>query len=134
MTCSLLPREIFRRHISKTRRAISLKFCMRNAFIDIMTHETFHFNRLMLALIFGIWASEPALGPGERLKRPALIGLSKTSKVFESLFQFMCQSFFIKQQKSLKICVDTTIFLTRFLYILSTTKTKRQRIANKVIK
>ena len=25
----------------------------------IMTHATFHSNRLMLTLIFGIWASEP---------------------------------------------------------------------------
>ena len=41
----------------------------------IMTHAKFHFNWLMLTLIFGIWASEPPLGPGERLKRPGLIGL-----------------------------------------------------------
>ena len=40
----------------------------------IMTHAKFHFNWLMLTLIFGIWASEPP-GPGERLKRPGLIGL-----------------------------------------------------------
>ena len=40
-----------------------------------MTHAKFHFNWLMLTLIFGIWASEPP-GPGERLKRPGLIGLS----------------------------------------------------------
>ena len=40
----------------------------------IMTHVKFHFNWLMLTLIFGIWASEPP-GPGERLKRPGLIGL-----------------------------------------------------------
>ena len=26
----------------------------------IMTHAKFHFNRLMLTLIFGIWASEPS--------------------------------------------------------------------------
>ena len=38
---------------------ISLKFYMRNAFMDIMTHAKFHFNRLMLTLIFGIRASEP---------------------------------------------------------------------------
>ena len=25
----------------------------------IMTHAKFHFNRLMLTLIFGIWASNP---------------------------------------------------------------------------
>ena len=44
--------------------------------MDIMTHAKFHFNRLMLTLIFGIRASEPPpLGPGERLKRPGLIGL-----------------------------------------------------------
>ena len=43
----------------------------------IMTHAKFHFNRLMLTLIFGIWASEPPTppGPSERLKRPGLIGL-----------------------------------------------------------
>ena len=40
----------------------------------IMTHAKFHFNWLMLTLIFGIWASEPP-GPGERLKRLGLIGL-----------------------------------------------------------
>ena len=27
--------------------------------MDKMTHAKFHFNRLMLTLIFGIWASEP---------------------------------------------------------------------------
>ena len=42
--------------------------------MDIMTHAKFHFNRFILTLIFGVWASEP-LGPGERLKRPGLIGL-----------------------------------------------------------
>ena len=42
--------------------------------MTIMTHAKFHFNRLMLTLIFGIRASEPP-GPGERLKRPGLIGL-----------------------------------------------------------
>ena len=35
----------------------------------IMAHAKFHFNRLMLTLIFGIRASEL----GERLKRPGLI-------------------------------------------------------------
>ena len=39
--------------------------------MGIMTHAKFHFNRLMLSLIFGIRASEP-LGPGESLKRPGL--------------------------------------------------------------
>ena len=44
--------------------------------MEIMTHAKFHFNRLMLTLIFGVWASEPPLLPGERLKRPDLIGSS----------------------------------------------------------
>ena len=63
---------------SKPKRAIDLQFCIRNAFIDIMTHAKFNFNQLMLTLIFGIWASEPLppLGPGEQLKRPGLIGLT----------------------------------------------------------
>ena len=59
MTCSLLLREILWRHIFKTRRAIRLKFYIRNAFMAIMIRAKFHFNWLMLTLIFGIWASEP---------------------------------------------------------------------------
>ena len=60
MTCSLLLREILWRHISKTRRATRLKFCIRNAFLAIMTHTKIYFNWLiMLTLIFGIWASDP---------------------------------------------------------------------------
>ena len=48
--------------------------------MDTMTHAKFHFNRLMLTLIFGVWASEPPLPrPGERLKRPCLTGLSVCS-------------------------------------------------------
>ena len=45
--------------------------------MDIMARAKFHFNQLMLTLIFGIRASEPPLppGPDERLKRPGLIGL-----------------------------------------------------------
>ena len=42
--------------------------------MDIMTHAKFHFNQLILTLIFGIRASEAPFGPGERLKRPGLIG------------------------------------------------------------
>ena len=62
---------------------MSLKFCIKNAFMDIMTHAKFHFSRLMLTLIFGIRASEPPpLGPGERLKRPGLIGLNSKT-IFE---------------------------------------------------
>ena len=45
----------------------------------IMTPAKFHFHWLMLTLIFGIWASEPPPGPGERLKRPGLIGLKLSS-------------------------------------------------------
>ena len=33
--------------------------------MDIMTYAKFHFNRMMLTLIFGIRASEPPLGPGK---------------------------------------------------------------------
>ena len=43
--------------------------------MDIMTRAKFHFNQLMLTLMFGVWASESPLGPGEQLKRPGLIGL-----------------------------------------------------------
>ena len=46
-------------YISNTRRAVGLKFCIRNAFMFVMTHAKFDFNRLILTLIFGIWASEP---------------------------------------------------------------------------
>ena len=47
-------------YIFKTRRATRLKFCIRNAFIIVLTHAEFHVNRLMLTLIFGIRASEPS--------------------------------------------------------------------------
>ena len=43
--------------------------------MDIMTRAKFHFNRLMLTLIFGTRASELPLGPGQRLRRLGLIGL-----------------------------------------------------------
>ena len=51
--------------------------------MDIMTHAKFYFNRPMLTLIFAIWASEPPPGPGERLKRPGLIGLIKPEVVWK---------------------------------------------------
>ena len=38
------------------------------------THAKFLFDLLMLTLIFGI---RDPFGPGERLKRPGLIGLNK---------------------------------------------------------
>ena len=52
-------REILRRHISKLRKATRLKFCIRHAFMDIITHAKFHLSWLMVVLIFGIWVSEP---------------------------------------------------------------------------
>ena len=54
----------------------------------IMTHTKFHFNWLMLTLIFGIWASEPP-GPGERLKRLGLIGLKYVSKIYALNFEIV---------------------------------------------
>ena len=45
----------------------------------IMAHAKFDFNWLMLILIFEIRASEPP-GPGERLKKPDLIGLTISAK------------------------------------------------------
>ena len=56
--------------------------------MDKMTHAKFYFNWLMLTLIFGIGASEPPLGPGERLKSPGLIGLiGLTSKRTDVSFE-----------------------------------------------
>ena len=57
----------------------------------IMTHDKFHFNWLMLTLIFGIWASEPLPGPGERLKRSGLIGLN-SQPCFEMLQTGRCRT------------------------------------------
>ena len=64
----------------------------------IMIHAKFHFNWLMLTLIFGIWASEPP-GPGERLKRPGLIGLRISSALLDSL---QVRSFKDKHYKKFK--------------------------------
>ena len=64
-----------------------------------MTHAKFNFNQLMLTLIFGIRASKPPpppLGPGERLKRPGLIGLN----IFPTLQPFST----IRNVKQLKGC------------------------------
>ena len=54
----------------------------------IMTHAKFHFNWLMFTSIFGIWASEPPPppGPGERLKRPGLIGLRVIEQLLKRKF------------------------------------------------
>ena len=46
--------------------------------MDTITHAKFHFNRLTLTLIFGVRASEPPR-PGERVKRPGLIGFKEDS-------------------------------------------------------
>ena len=55
--------------------------------MDIMTHAKSNFSQLMLTLIFGIWASEPPpFGPGERLKRPGLIGLISLNGVGLNVF------------------------------------------------
>ena len=62
-------------HKNSFLSAISRTFCFRNAIMAIMAHAKFHFNQLMSTLIFGIRASEPPFGPGERLKRPGLIRL-----------------------------------------------------------
>ena len=53
--------------------------------MDIMTHAKFYFNRLMLTLIFAIWASEPPrawrttkkAGP-DRVKGPIILNISNT--------------------------------------------------------
>ena len=63
-------------HIFKTRRATSLIFFIKKAFMVIITHSKFDFSQFILTLIFGIQASEPPVRPGERLKRPGLIELS----------------------------------------------------------
>ena len=57
----------------------------------------------MLTLIFGIWASEPPLGPGERMKRPGLIGLG--------LSAYRLQVFLVKYEylRSLQLCEDQSI-------------------------
>ena len=51
--------------------------------MDIIPRAKFHFNRLMLTLMFGIQASESHLGPGELLKRPGLIGLTSIEAFWE---------------------------------------------------
>ena len=68
--------------------------------MDIMTHAKFYFNRLILTSIFGIRASEPPpppLGPGERLKRPGLIGLKMPC------FVDLCQPVEMSQRIKLRL-------------------------------
>ena len=43
----------------QNRKPTGLKFCIRHAFMAIMTHAKFCLNRLTLTLIFVIRASEP---------------------------------------------------------------------------
>ena len=64
-----------------------------------MTHAKFNFNQLMLTLIFGIRASEPP-GPGERLKRPGLIGLSFTHDALQEMSIEFQKRHFEKTQKN----------------------------------
>ena len=70
MTHSHIPRKILSRHTFKTRRATSLILFIKKAFMVIITHSKFDFNQFILTFIFGIRATEPPVGPGERLKRP----------------------------------------------------------------
>ena len=44
--------------------------------MDIMTHAKFHFNQLMLTLIFGVWASEPPPRAWQTTKKAGLVGLN----------------------------------------------------------
>ena len=67
--------------------------------MDIMTHAKFHFNRLMLTLIFDVWASAP-LGHGERLKRPGrLMGLIKRFVTSLQLLEAYCLETWIRWEK-----------------------------------
>ena len=69
MICSLLYRETLSHDFSKKRKANRLKFCIRHAFMVLMTQAKFHFNRMRVTLVFGIWASEaPSPGPLQHFK------------------------------------------------------------------
>ena len=60
MTCSILPMEIFYVISPKLEELPDSNFASGMCLWPcIMTHAKFHFNRLMLTLMFGIWASEP---------------------------------------------------------------------------
>ena len=88
----------------------------------IMTHAKFHFNWLMLTLIFGIWASEPP-GPGERLKRPGLIGLmhhlqhSSATQYTTFLLHFCGFGLCINEQFNLSILGTYTYKLGLFIIV-----------------
>ena len=51
MTRSPLEREVLCSDISKTRKTTRPKFCIRHAFMAIVTRAKFHFNRLMVKSI-----------------------------------------------------------------------------------
>ena len=55
---------------------------MSNAFIDIMAHAKFHFNRLMLTLIFGIraWRTTEKAGPDRVKGTPGTMLFTKKTK------------------------------------------------------
>ena len=66
--------------------------------MDIMTHAKFYFNRLMLTLIFAIWASEPPprawrttekAGP-DRVKNMFLKSRKYFSISFEAFAMLIC--------------------------------------------
>ena len=68
--------------------------------MDIMTPAKFHFNWLMLTLMFGIRASEPPLRPGERLKRPGLIGLGFTNVLGRKFYRMSIKRYFSIYEES----------------------------------
>ena len=52
--------------------------------MDIMTHAKFHFNRLMLTLIFGIRASEPPPPPPRAWRTTEKAGSDRVKMVKEA--------------------------------------------------
>ena len=61
-----------------------LNFALRMA---IMTHDKFHFNRLMLILIFGILASEPPPPPPRAWRTTEKAGLDRVKGEFRSQYK-----------------------------------------------
>ena len=76
MTHSLQLRGKFCDVISpKLDKLPDSNFCNRHAFMAAIALAKVHLSRLMVTLIFGIWASEPFPRPGKKLRRLDLIGL-----------------------------------------------------------
>ena len=77
----------------------------------ILTHAKFHFNWLMLTLILASGTlSLPPPGPGERLKRPGLIGLI----AFELINPLLCiyfPNFECNFKKNLKFTLPVSVAL-----------------------